>query len=121
MTRSLLLIALFGSTAAQAAEPVIEGPVAETCREHIISEPRLTIKDWPERARGRDVNAYVVISYSLDGSGKAKNPVVTAAKPSFLFNKTTLNVLDRTEFAAGAVADSCTYVRTYGAVRRAER
>nr|WP_255682272.1 TonB family protein [Luteimonas sp. BDR2-5] len=81
----------------------------------------MTIDDWPKRARGREVNAYVVISYNLDGSGKAKDLVVTDSKPKGLFDKTTLSILERTEFATGIQASSCVYVRTYGSVNRAER
>ncbi|MHC9083965.1 energy transducer TonB [Luteimonas sp. RIT-PG2_3] len=121
MTRFLLFTAFTAAGVAQAAGPTIEVTAQETCREHIASEPRLTANDWPERARGLEVNAYVVITYRLDGSGKAKDLVVTDAKPNNLFNKTTLSILERTEFKPGAEVASCTYVRTYGAARRAER
>lgn len=82
-----------------------------------MSEPRITPKDWPKRARGRDVSAYVVISYSLDGSGKAINPAVVDSKPKGLFDKTTLGLLERTEFSTDAKIPACTYVRTFGAVK----
>lgn len=117
----LLFAVLSTSGAAHAAGPMIEVPVEETCREHVAEEPRITASDWPERARGREINAYVVVSYSLDGSGSAQNAVVTDSKPGKLFSKTTLSILERTRFVPGVVADSCTYVRTYGVVRRAER
>lgn len=101
--------------------PTIEVPVQESCHEHITAEPKITINDWPKRARGREVNAYVVISYDLDGSGKALNAQVTDSVPKGLFDNSTLSILRRTEFAPGAQAKGCTYVRTYGSVRRAER
>ena len=123
--KSYLLAFLLASTHANASEPgaapTIEVPVKETCREHIVAEPRITAEDWPKRARGRNVNAYVVISYDLDGSGKAQNAQVTDSLPKGLFDRSTLNILNRTEFAPDAVSQACTYVRTYGAVRRAER
>ena len=121
----LLLPFLFAASQSRSAGPspvpVIEVPAQETCQEHITGTPRLTINDWPKRARGRDFSAYVVISYELDGSGKAKDLKVTDSKPAGLFDKATLSILERTDFAAGVQAPSCTYVRTYGAVRRAER
>ena len=101
--------------------PGIEVPVQESCREHITAEPKITINDWPKRARGREVNAYVVISYDLDGSGRALSAQVTDSVPKGLFDKSTLSILRRTEFAPGAQVKGCTYVRTYGSVRRAER
>ncbi|MGV8942363.1 MAG: TonB family protein [Lysobacter sp.] len=112
---------IFFSGTVCAAAPVIEVPVQATCEEHITSEPRLTINDWPEKARGRDVSGYVVISYSLDGSGSAKELTVTDSKPKRLFDKATLKILERTEFAKGIQSSSCVYVRTYGAVKRADR
>lgn len=118
MKKLLLTLIFFASGLVRAAGPVVEVPVQETCREHITSEPSLTINDWPKQARDREVNAYVVISYNLDGSGKAKDPVVTDSKPKGLFDRTTLSILERTDFAVGVQASSCVYVRTYGSVRR---
>jgi TonB family protein len=103
------------------AAPEIEVPVSQTCQEHVLSEPRITIADWPKAARGREVKAYVVITYDLDGSGKAKNAQVTDSVPNGLFDRSTLSILSRTTFAPDAVAQACTYVRTYGSVRRSER
>ena len=117
----LLLIPVHSNASEPGPAPVIQVPVNETCREHIVAEPRITAEDWPKRARGRNVNAYVVISYDLDGTGKPKNAQVTDSVPKGLFDRSTLSILDRTEFAQDAVAQSCIYVRTYGAVRRAER
>ena len=118
---ALLLVSAHINASEPGPAPVIEVPVKETCREHIVTEPRITAEDWPKRARGRNVNAYVVISYDLDGTGKAQNTQISDSSPKGLFDRSTLSILNRTEFAPGVVAQACTYVRTYGAVRRAER
>ena len=115
---ALFLVSAHADASGQSAAPVIEVPVKQTCQEHIVAEPRITAEDWPKRARGREVNAYVVITYDLDGSGKAQNAQVSDSLPKGLFDRSTLSILARTEFAQGAVAQACTYVRTYGAVRR---
>ncbi len=115
-----LLFASHSRAAGPGPAPVIEVPVQETCKEHITATPRLSLNDWPKKARGKDINAYVVISYILDGSGKAKNLEVTDSKPKGLFDNATLSILKRTDFSVGVQAQACTYVRTYGAVRRAE-
>ena len=120
MKKPIALVSFLFAGHAYAAGPIVEVPVQATCEEHIASEPRITAEDWPKRARGRDISAYVVISYSLDGSGRAINPVVTDSKPKGLFDKSTLRILERTEFLPDTVAHSCTYVRTYGAVKRGE-
>ena len=123
--KKCFLLALLISSHAGASEPgvapAIEVPVAQTCQEHVLSEPRITIEDWPKAARRREVNAYVVVTYDLDGSGKARNAQVTDSAPNDIFDQSTLNILARTEFALGAVKQACTYVRTYGSVRRSER
>ena len=60
----------------------------------------------------------VVVSFKLDGSGKAVDPKVVYSKPSELFAKTALNLLDRTRFAAGVAENSCYYFHSYSKVRR---
>ena len=118
---SFLLFVGSSQAAGPRPGPVVEVPAKETCQEHITTAPRMTINDWPKRARGRDISAYVLISYDLDGTGKAKNLVVTDSKPKGLFDKASLSLLERTDFAPDVQAKSCTYVRTYGAVKRSER
>jgi len=81
----------------------------------------MNASDFPSNARGKEYNAYVVVSYQLDGSGRAVNPQLVDAKPKRMFEKTTLSLLSRTEFTTGVVVSSCTYVRTYSAVRRRGR
>lgn len=116
-----VILALSVGAAAQAPAPSIDVAAIETCREHIVAEPRITAADWPKRARGREVNAYVVITYNLDGSGKPQDARVTDSLPKGLFDESTLGILSRTTFAPAAVAQGCVYVRTYGSVRRAAR
>lgn len=116
----LLLAAGSSQSADHGPPPVIEVPVQATCQEYITHEPELTIRDWPREALEQPINAYVVISYDLDGSGKAINLKVTDSKPAGIFDKTTLNILKRTKFSADAKANACIYVRTYGTVKRSE-
>ena len=121
MNRIALLLLVFVSGIAGAAEQMVVVPVEATCQEHITSEPRLSLEDWPKRMRDREVSAYVVVSYRLDGSGKATDAVVTDSQPAGVFDKTTLSALNRTKFAPGAEAQACVYVRTYGSVIRGAR
>ena len=87
-----------------------------TCEEHIVQAPQMTSADLP-KVRG-EYSAMVVVSFKLDGSGKAMDPKVVYSKPSNLFAKTALDLLDRTQFAAGATEDLCYYLRSYSKVRR---
>lgn len=118
---SVMAVAANSHASGPAASPVIEVSAQETCKEYITAEPRLSANDWPRQALGRDVSAYVVVTYDLDGSGKAQNLRVVDSNPAGLFDKTTVSILKRTDFADGVQAQACTYVRTYGAVRRSQR
>lgn len=112
----LLLVVAFGT--AHAAGPLQVVTTQPVCQQHITSEPQVTAEDWPKRARGRDVSAYVVMSYRLDGSGKARDATVIESKPDGLFDKTAISLLNRTRFANDVVEASCVYVRTFGSVMR---
>jgi TonB family protein len=116
-----LLLQSGANASAPGPAPVVDVPVQETCREHIINEPRLAIEDWPREFRGREFKAYVTISYDLNGSGKAENLRLAGSEPSKAFDRATLNILKGTEFTPGVQAKDCMYVRTYAAVRRTER
>jgi TonB family protein len=113
-----LLAGLFSSTCFAIQTETLEVTAKESCQEHIVKTPRTTMKDWPKRALGRDVNAYVVITYKLDGSGKATNIEVADSVPAGLFDKTTRLSLQRTKFTPGVTEDSCTYIRMYKSARR---
>ena len=86
----------------------------KTCQEDIVPQPGTAIKHVPFAARPGDIHAYVVISYKLDGSGKAVKPKVIYSQPSYrIFEKNALNQLKHTRFIPGVIEDSCAYVRTY--------
>ena len=114
-----LIMSVTVTAAASDLDPVPPEILAsETCQEHIVSDAKMTAADLPKNARGKEYNAYVVVSYQLDGTGKAVNPQLIDAKPKRMFEKTTISLLERTAFAPGVIKDSCTYVRTYSAMRR---
>lgn len=92
-----------------------------TCEEYIIEDAKLTINDWPKKARGKSINAFVILSYNLDGSGKPQNITLIDSQPNNIFNRTTKNLLKRTLFKKGVEATDCIYIKTYGSVKRAEK
>jgi TonB family protein len=90
-----------------------------TCQEHILKDAQMTAKDWPSAAKGRgEFNAVVIVSYKLDGSGKAIDPKVVYSTPKKIFDRTTVNLLGRIQFASSAVEESCYYLHTYSVRRR---
>lgn len=116
----LLILFLLASTTLATASALVplEISAIESCKENIVDEPTLTIADWPKNARDRAIDAYVVISYELDGSGKPIRLKIIDSKPAGLFDATTISILERTNFTLGIKSESCTYIRTYGAVKR---
>jgi TonB family protein len=90
----------------------------EACQEHMLAKQSITMQEWPQNARGREINAYVVISYELDGSGKAKNQKIIHSSPAGLFDKVTASLLERTDFKIGVKAQSCNYLQTFNVARR---
>lgn len=117
MKMPLLSLFLLASGVAHAAEPAAATP-KQRCEEHIVSRPKLLVDEWPAQAKGREIDAYVAISYALDGSGKAQHPVVIESSPSGLFDDTTLDLLKRTEFARDVQAERCVYVHRYRIAKR---
>ncbi len=86
----------------------------DTCQQYVKFEPPLTIEEFPEGAfAGKGIKATVIVSFGLDGSGKAIKPEVVYSWPRKLFDETSLSRLSRMQFAAGVTKDSCAYVRTY--------
>lgn len=114
----LLAFAAIGTHAADDNEIPPEILSGRTCEEHLLQAAPMTWNDLPRQARGREHNAVVVASFKLDGSGTAKDPTVVFSRPAKVFDQTTIALLGRTQFAPGAVEESCYYIRTYSAVRR---
>ncbi len=89
-----------------------------TCTEHIVTEPKVSISDWPKKTPAGELNAYVVVEYSLDGSGKAIGATVIDSSNRGIFNELTLRRLSGTEFSPGVRAEKCIYVSTYQKAKR---
>jgi hypothetical protein len=86
----------------------------KTCQEDIVPQPETDTKPVPFAARPGDTHAYVVISYKLDGSGKAVQPkVIYSPLSDKLFEKNALDHLKHTRFTPGVIEDSCAYLQTY--------
>ena len=112
---ALLASGLIGS---QIAPPESPTNVQATCTEHVLSEPTIRVSDWPKKAQSGEINAYVVVEYALDGSGKAINASVVESSNRGLFKELTLKRLSETNFAPGIAVEKCVYVGTYQKVRR---
>lgn len=118
----VLATGLAGCAATSPVAPAAPDPVPipknilarKTCQEDIVPQPGTTAKRVPFAARPGDIHAYVVISYKLDGSGKAVKPKVIYSQPdNEAFDEIVLNQLKHTRFIPGVIEDSCAYVRTY--------
>lgn len=104
------------STPAPDPEPVPADVLARpTCQADVVLESQVSIGQDLASAfeDSGKTSASVIVSYDLDGSGKAVDPQVIYAKPRKFFNKIVLRQLADTKFAPGVVRKSCTYVRTF--------
>ena len=90
----------------------------QPCKEHIIEMQQINQATWPKNARGKEVRAYVVVGFDLDGSGKASNISVVQSNPDDTFNAVTMKLISQAKFAAGVTAQSCRYVGSYARVKR---
>jgi len=107
-----------GCANAPASDP---GPIPadilarQTCREDIVHESQVAIADDLAAAFQEfgGQSASVIVSYDLDGSGKAVEPLVIYANPRKLFDKIALRQLADTRFAPGVIRKSCAFVSTY--------
>ena len=107
-----------GLISSQTVPPESPTKIQATCTEHVLSEPTTRISDWPKKAQSGEINAYVVIEYALDGSGKAVNATVVDSSNRGMFNELTLKRLSEATFTAGVNIEKCVYVGTYQKVRR---
>ena len=121
MATLLYVAGLLGALALWGAPANAQQPPAEavaTCMEHMIADGRMTGRDLPDKARGREYNELVTVRYDLDGSGKAVDPRIVQGSTRGIFDPITIELLGRARFEPGVTAKDCLYVRTYSAVRR---
>ena len=104
------------STPASGPAPIPADILArQTCQEDIVPGPRVSIADDLAAAfiAYGGSSAVVIVSYDLNGSGKAQDPQVIYSQPKRFFDKVALRELADTAFVPGAIRTSCAYVRTY--------
>ena len=87
----------------------------QTCQEHFA---RTVQPVFPSEALRDGLSGYVVVTYDLDGSGKAQNVQVVVAHPAGVFNAVAMEALRRSEFKQGVSVSGCRYVADFAVVRR---
>ena len=88
--------------------------LTETCRQYIT---RASPPDYPKRAMQGDIGGYVVLRYSLDGSGKATNIRAIEGRPPGVFDAAAVEALKRTEFDPDAKMQDCFSTMDFTAIR----
>lgn len=83
------------------------------CNVHKERFYSLTMDDLPESVRGKPYDAFVVVSYKLDGSGKAIDPKVELSAPKNLFESVAINRVLRTEFSPDVIESHCSEVQIF--------
>jgi TonB family protein len=80
---------------------------SQTCREHMLISPA---PSYPRPALVDGIAGYAIVTYDLDGTGRAKNERVIESQPARVFDETAVKALLATTFRPGAVASGCRYV-----------
>ena len=88
---------------------------SESCREHLVQR---AVAAYPKKAMLKGLSGYVVLTYDLDGSGKAQGIVVADSQPSDIFNSSAIDALQRSAFKSDVKSIGCRYVVDFTAVRR---
>ena len=89
--------------------------LTETCRRFIT---RAAIPEYPTRAMQDHLSGYVVLSYALDGSGKAKNIRPVDARPPGVFDDAAVEALLLSDFDPEVKMDQCFSVMDFKAIGR---
>ena len=71
----------------------------------------------PKQALEQRKPGWVLVPYTLDGSGHASHIVVEASRPTGLFDAETLLAVNNTEFAAGVTKAQCKSLYIFKHVR----
>lgn len=120
MHRSVLpaVVALLGVQAcadvsSRGAPPEILA--SETCREFFLVRAS---PGYPAAAMKDHTSGYAIATYSLDGSGKAKDIHIVQSEPRGTFDAAATGALERSSFKVGASEKECRYVADFAVVRR---
>ena len=90
----------------------------ERCEDLVETRPRVSPDMWPAEALNRELFAWVVLDYELDGSGQPVNIDIVASEPSGLFEQLALAILSQTTYEPGVVRSECRYVAHFESARR---
>ena len=71
------------------------------------------VPKYPPAALRSRTEGWALVSYDLDGSGRAVNIALVGSSPSGSFEKATVDVLMRTKFVVGMARTGCKTLVTY--------
>lgn len=90
------------SSSAAARPPVLDR--SEQCTDAVV---RSALPIWPKAALRSGAAGWVVVSYDLDGSGRAGNALIVTSTPAQVFDKASLDSIQRSQFTPGFVKAGC--------------
>jgi TonB family protein len=85
------------------------------CSEHFLHRATAIPSKEVFRASG---NGYVVATYRLDGTGRAKDIRVAISVPQGAFDSAVVAALEKSEFRPGVKAEGCQSVDEFVSVKR---
>lgn len=83
---------------------------SEQCRDAVV---RSALPIWPKAALRSGAAGWVIVSYDLDGSGRAGNALIVTSTPAQVFDKASLDSIQRSQFTPGFVKAGCKILYTF--------
>lgn len=122
MMRSIFLVVAIAASAAMASvsparaqsnpaagrPPVLDR--SEQCTDAVV---RSAMPVWPKAALRSGAAGWAIVSYDLDGSGRASNAVIVTSTPAQVFDKAALDSIQRSQFTPGLVKAGCKILYTF--------
>ena len=68
---------------------------------------------WPKAALRSGAVGWAIVSYDLDGSGRASNALIVTSTPAQVFDKASLDSIQRSQFTPGFVKAGCKIVYSF--------
>lgn len=96
------------STRAAGPTPVLDR--SEQCTDAVV---RSAMPIWPKAALRSGAAGWTIVSYDLDGSGRASNAVIVTSTPAQVFDKASLDSVQRSQFTPGLVKAGCKILYTF--------
>lgn len=83
---------------------------SEQCTDAIVNS---AMPRWPKKALRSGAVGWAVVRYDLDGSGRVQNVDIAASAPQEVFDKVSMDSINRSRFTTGFARAGCKAMFVY--------